>query len=90
MNYYHGNNTGDVPGNLPDPYYWWEAGALFGSMVEYWYYTGDTTYNEVTTQALLFQVGADQDYMPSNQSKSLVSITCNSVATHAHHGAGKR
>lgn len=22
MKYYTGNNTGDVPGNLPDPYYW--------------------------------------------------------------------
>lgn len=21
MHYYTGNNTGDVPGNLPDPYY---------------------------------------------------------------------
>ena len=36
MKYYTGNNTGDVPGNLPDPYYWWEAGGMFGTMVEYW------------------------------------------------------
>lgn len=28
MAYYTGNNTGDVPGNLPSPYYWWEAGAM--------------------------------------------------------------
>jgi mannan endo-1,6-alpha-mannosidase len=28
MSYYTGNRTGDVPGNLPDPYYWWEAGAM--------------------------------------------------------------
>jgi mannan endo-1,6-alpha-mannosidase len=28
MSYYTGNNTGDVPGNLPSPYYWWEAGAM--------------------------------------------------------------
>ncbi len=28
MKYYTGNNTGDTPGNLPDPYYWWEAGAM--------------------------------------------------------------
>jgi len=33
MKYYTGNHTGDVPGNLPDPYYWWEAGAFFGAMV---------------------------------------------------------
>jgi len=28
MTYYTGNRTGDTPGNLPDPYYWWEAGAM--------------------------------------------------------------
>ena len=37
MKYYTGNNTGDVPGNLPSPYYWWEAGAMFMTMIEYWY-----------------------------------------------------
>jgi hypothetical protein len=47
MTYYTGNHTGDVPGNLPQPYYWWEAGAMFGSLIDYWHYTGDTTYNEV-------------------------------------------
>jgi mannan endo-1,6-alpha-mannosidase len=72
MKYYTGNNTGDVPGNLPDPYYWWEAGAMFGEMVEYWYYTGDTTYNAEVKQAMLHQVGENNDYMPANQTKSLV------------------
>lgn len=71
MSYYTGNRTGDVPGNLPAPYYWWEAGAMFGAMVDYWYYTGDSTYNEETTQALLFQVGPNDDYMPPNQTKTL-------------------
>lgn len=45
----------------------------FGEMVEYWYYTGDSTYNDEVKQALLHQIGADDDYMPANQSKSLVS-----------------
>ncbi|KAH8687157.1 glycoside hydrolase family 76 protein [Tricladium varicosporioides] len=70
MKYYTGNNTGDTPGNLPDPYYWWEAGAMFGIMVDYWYYTGDTTYNAVVKQALLSQIGTDNDYMPTNQTKT--------------------
>ncbi|KAL9624684.1 MAG: hypothetical protein Q9160_001038 [Pyrenula sp. 1 TL-2023] len=70
MSYYTGNRTGDVPGNLPQPYYWWEAGAMFGALVDYWYYTGDTTYNEVTTQALQFQTGPNKDYMPPNQTKT--------------------
>ncbi|EPE35901.1 Six-hairpin glycosidase [Glarea lozoyensis ATCC 20868] len=70
MKYYTGNNTGDNPGNLPDPYYWWEAGAMFGTMVEYWYYTSDTTYNSVVQAALLSQVGEDSDFMPTNQTKT--------------------
>jgi len=70
VKWYTGNNTGDVPGNLPSPYYWWEAGAMFGSLVDYWYYTGDSTYNDITTQAMLFQVGPNDDYMPPNQTKT--------------------
>lgn len=45
---------------------------MFGEMVEYWYYTGDTTYNAEVKQALLHQVGDNNDYMPANQTKSLV------------------
>ena len=45
MSYYTGNLTGGTPGLLPQPYYWWEAGAMFGSLIDYWYYTGDSTYN---------------------------------------------
>ncbi|CAG8950081.1 hypothetical protein HYFRA_00008315 [Hymenoscyphus fraxineus] len=70
MLYYNGNQSGQIPGNLPQPYYWWEAGAMFGSMIDYWYYTGDPTYNEVTTQAMLWQVGPNQDYMTPNQTKT--------------------
>lgn len=71
MSFYTGYKPGDTPGNLPDPYYWWEAGAMFGAMINYWYYTGDTTYNAMTKQALLHQTGEDGDYMPVNQTKTL-------------------
>jgi mannan endo-1,6-alpha-mannosidase len=70
MKYYHGNETGQTVGLFPWPYYWWHAGAAFGAMVDYWYYTGDTTYNNVTSQAMLFQAGPENDYMPINQTKS--------------------
>lgn len=30
VSYYHGNESGGVPGLLGDPYYWWECGG------EYW------------------------------------------------------
>lgn len=70
MKYYTGNNTGDNPGNVPSPYFWWEGGGMFGTMVDYWYYTGDTSYNDVVEQALLSQVGTNEDYMPSNQTRT--------------------
>ncbi|KAM0297562.1 hypothetical protein HYE67_007263 [Fusarium culmorum] len=65
--WYTGMNPGDTPGNLPDPYYWWEAGAMFGSLVDYWWITGDDTYNAITKQAMIHQAGSDGDYMPDNQ-----------------------
>ena len=72
MTYYAGNETGQTPGILPQPYYWWEAGALFGQMIEYWYLTGDSTYNSVVSEGLLNQVGPAKDYMPPNQTKDEV------------------
>ncbi|KAK6085084.1 cell wall glycosyl hydrolase [Seiridium cupressi] len=71
VKFYTGNNTGDTPGNLPDPYYWWEAGAMFGGLIDYWAYTGDDSYNNITFQAMQHQVGDDADYMPENQTRSL-------------------
>jgi Glycosyl hydrolase family 76 len=81
MSYYKGNLSGQIPGQLPGPpadptitnagYFWWEAGAMFGSLIDYWYYTGDSTYNEVVSQGMLFQVGKDQDYLPQNQSNGM-------------------
>ena len=70
MKYYTGNitNTESTIGVLPAPYYWWEAGAQWGAMLDYWHLTGDSTYINVTTQALLSQVGPLFDYMvPAHQ-----------------------
>ena len=36
-----------------------------------WYYTGDSTYNDVVTQGLLFQTGPDNDYLPQNQTNGM-------------------
>jgi mannan endo-1,6-alpha-mannosidase len=46
MSLYTGNNTGDNPGNLPPPYYWWEAGAMFMHMVDYFYCTSTARRNQ--------------------------------------------
>jgi mannan endo-1,6-alpha-mannosidase len=70
VSFYTGDSPGDIPGTLPEPYYWWEAGAMFGALIDYWYYTGDSTYNDITTEALLFQVGPLENYLPPNQTKT--------------------
>ncbi|CAG9997944.1 unnamed protein product [Clonostachys byssicola] len=69
MTYYTGN-TSSVPnevGDLHDPYYWWVAGALWGSLLDYYHYTKDPTYNDVVIQALLAptNIGPNFDYMPA-------------------------
>ncbi len=45
---------------------------MFGQLIDYWNLTGDTTYNDIVSQALQFQVGVDNDYMPANQTADLV------------------
>ena len=79
MTFYTGNQTGQVPGLLPQPYYWWEAGAMFGQLIHYWNLVGDSSYNDVVKQALLFQIGDQDNYMPQNQSKDLVSADCSTI-----------
>ena len=71
MTFYNGNKTGGIPGLLPAPYYWWEAGAMFNAMVDYWYLTNDTSYVDVTTEAILHQVGPENNFMPPNQTSTL-------------------
>lgn len=85
MSFYHGNESGMAVGLLPPPYYWWLAGAMFGQMIEYWFYTGDDTYNDVVTQAMLAQVGPHNDYMPPNQTKTEVKISYSTSPNEACH-----
>ncbi|KAK8042692.1 mannan endo-1-6-alpha-mannosidase DCW1 [Apiospora phragmitis] len=65
MSYYTGNitNTTETLAVFPAPVYWWESGACWGSMLDYQHYTGDDSYHDVITQALLSQVGPNFDYM---------------------------
>jgi mannan endo-1,6-alpha-mannosidase len=71
VGYYDGNKPGNIPGILPQPYYWWEGGALFDTLIDYWHYTGDSSYNDLVTQGILFQ--DENGFMPANQTNSLVS-----------------
>lgn len=71
MSYYTANQTGQIPGKLPGT--WWEGGAMFMTLIQYWHWTGDPSYNPVTIQGMLWQKGEYNDYMPANWSSYLVS-----------------
>ncbi|OCL15192.1 glycoside hydrolase family 76 protein, partial [Glonium stellatum] len=64
---YYANNQTSTPaekiGNLPAPYYWWEAGAMWGGLVDYWAYTKDSSYVNTTLQALVANFGPNADLM---------------------------
>lgn len=44
---------------------------MFGAFIDYWYYTGDDTYNNITAQAMQHQIGDYNAFMPANQTKTL-------------------
>ncbi|KAK3714488.1 hydrolase 76 protein [Vermiconidia calcicola] len=71
VSYYGGDKPGTIPGLLPDPYYWWESGLAYDSLIEYWAKTGDDTYNEQITEGMLFQMGSENNFMPSNQTANI-------------------
>ncbi|CDR43409.1 CYFA0S12e00210g1_1 [Cyberlindnera fabianii] len=68
MDYYTGDQYGGTVGMFSNPYYWWEAGGAWGSMIDFWYYMENDTYLNQTYDALLAQVGDNWDYVPLNQS----------------------
>ena len=49
---------------------WDNVGQITDGSLDYWYYTGDDEYVNLTTQGLLFQVGSNDDYMPINQTRT--------------------
>ncbi|KAI1170993.1 glycoside hydrolase family 76 protein [Nemania sp. FL0916] len=77
LTYYHGDEPGQIVGILPGPppnagdYYWWEAGAMWGTLLDYWHWTGDATYNNITYDALLWQAGPNRDFADKNWTSSL-------------------
>ncbi|GME77766.1 unnamed protein product [Ambrosiozyma monospora] len=67
MDYYWGTKPGGTIGMFTNPYYWWEAGGAWGTMIDYWYYMQNDTYADVIYESLLYQTGDDYNYMPLNQ-----------------------
>ena len=90
MSFYKNNQSSTAVtdiGTFPKPLYWWEGGAVWGGMVDYWAYTGDTSYNPTITQGLLAQVGPDNNYMPpafhsslGNDDQAFWAMACLSAA----------
>ncbi|KAL1961671.1 hypothetical protein VTN77DRAFT_1346 [Rasamsonia byssochlamydoides] len=66
VSYYNGNQSGQIPGKLEGT--WWEGGAMFMTLIQYWHWTGDDSYNDITNQGMLWQAGENYDYMPKNWS----------------------
>jgi len=68
MTYYNGNTSSNplALGDLQEPYYWWVAGALWGTLLDYYHYTKDPSYNDVVIEALLspYNLGPNHDFVP--------------------------
>jgi mannan endo-1,6-alpha-mannosidase len=62
--------SGGIPGLFSEPYYFWEGGLAWDSLINYWHRTGDDSYNKIVGEALRHQLGENNDYMPANQTKS--------------------
>lgn len=56
---------GGYPGVLYPPYYWWQAGAMFGTLMDYWRYTGDDQYNDMLREGMIHQFGEKLDLVCS-------------------------
>lgn len=73
--YYHNNGTNTTATEIGlfsrPPYYWWEAAAVWGGLIDYYTYTNDSSYNPTISQALLAQTGSNHDYLPAAQVKDL-------------------
>ncbi|KAK2603496.1 mannan endo-1 [Conoideocrella luteorostrata] len=43
---------------------------MFGTLIDYWHLTGDSSYNDATMQAMVHQAGTTKDFMPKNQTRT--------------------
>ncbi|KAI9824733.1 MAG: hydrolase 76 protein [Thelocarpon impressellum] len=67
---YSPDTPGATVGVIDERSYWWLSGALWGALVDYWYYTGDVQHNDLVREALQAQVGENKDFMPVNQTRN--------------------
>ncbi|KAF7131455.1 hypothetical protein CNMCM5793_004680 [Aspergillus hiratsukae] len=60
MSSYTSNRTGEIPGNVGVS--WWQSGVLMDILIQYWYFTGDTSNNPAVDQAMHYHQGENNDY----------------------------
>lgn len=68
MDYYLGTRYGGTIGMFQQPYYWWEAGLIFGGMIDTWKICNNDTYVKIIQDAINNQRGDNNDFMLANQS----------------------
>ena len=69
MSDYAHRNSSNIPGKLDAG--WYAGGVLFDTLIRYWYYTGDSSYNDAVSKGLSWQRGDNNDFFPANYSQTL-------------------
>jgi mannan endo-1,6-alpha-mannosidase len=64
---YPNANSANAAGTFGTSYSWWEDGAVWKSLIDYWALTGDTQWNSLIQQAISTQAGPNKDFMPVNE-----------------------
>lgn len=70
LHYYDGSTYGGSVGCFKPPYYWWEYGIAFGSLIRFQHLCQNTSYEDMIYTALLSQAGDEHNYQPTNQSNT--------------------
>ena len=78
MTYWTGNQTNPSSsfGLANPPYWFWEAGGLWGAMIDYWHLTGDTSYLDVMIEAIYAQASPTMDFKMPAMVAQLVGLEC--------------
>ncbi|KAJ5204147.1 mannan endo-1-6-alpha-mannosidase [Penicillium cinerascens] len=70
MSDYNDRDSNNIPGDING--LWAEGGVLFDTMIKYWYYTGDSSYNNEVSDGMYWQRG-DDNYFPANYSQYMAN-----------------
>lgn len=72
VKFYNDRDSKLIPGKFDGT--WWEGGAFFTFLINYWHWTGDNQYNDLVTEGMSWQGGDTHDFFTSNYSSYLVCL----------------